>query len=68
MALYKHHTENCRDTCSTLLDHLSAKHKNVITVKTESVTSFITEQNPCLKVNGNLAVKVWRTNRFYFFH
>lgn len=65
MPLYQHHIENCRETCSTLLDHLLAKHKQVITVKT---FSFITEQNPCLKVNGNRAVKVWRTNRFYFFH
>lgn len=58
MALYKHYSENCKEACSTLLDHLSAKNKQVITVKTESVISFITEQNPCLKVNGHLAVKV----------
>lgn len=51
MDLCRHHTENCRETCSALLDHLSAKHKQVITVETESVSSFITEQNPCLKVN-----------------
>lgn len=51
MALYKPHTEDCRETRSALLDHLSAKHKQVITVATESVNSFITEQNPCLKVN-----------------
>lgn len=51
MALYKHHTEDFRQTCSALLDHLSAKHKQVITVATKSVTGFITEQNSCFKVN-----------------
>lgn len=66
MAFQRHHTENCRETCSALLDHLSAKHKQVITVATESVNSFITEQNPCLKVNWNLTVRVGELTGFAF--